>query len=475
MGSDEAGLKRADLFAQKLPLSICPAPVLDWLNRQEAGLPMVVACSGGADSVALLLWLVGHFGARFDWVIAHIDHGTRGDASKKDAQWVEALAGQLGFRYEMRSRVSDESGEAYLRTLRWKALGEVIQATNAAGVFLGHHQDDVVENLLFRLSRGAGLEGLSGMRAVQAMAGEVPRLRPLLDCRREMLQTALDSVGQDWREDASNQTDAYLRNRIRKALVPIMDEVFEARDWREGFRRSHQQLDEAFDCIEGWAAPLIGAEKGKPLNRGSLSAMPVAVQSRVVECWVMKESGQVPGNRVLSEVLKTLYLGGAGKWSLGNGFLSLSEKDLFWTDATNTGGEGWMPLTVEVPFETKLPQGGRIQGEWILIDAPKYALLISGQISEASEVWLDAEKAGKQIILRQWNPGDCYAPLGTKGRKKLQDAFVDRKVESSKRAKLPVVCTLTGAILWVPGLPPAGLFKLETKTQFALRLTYEQG
>ena len=201
-----------------------PDSVLECAIRTVPPGGWAIGVSGGADSVALLLLL----GTRPDLSlhVAHLDHQTRGQASAQDAAFVEELARRLGLPCTMRVRSEIEvrirslpsNVSARYRAARLEFFRQVVAAERLQGVLLGHHADDQAETVLHRLLRGSGPSGLAGMSPRTCIDGLVI-LRPLLAVRRSQLRSYLDEFGQDWREDASNESSQYLRNRLRKWLA----------------------------------------------------------------------------------------------------------------------------------------------------------------------------------------------------------------------------------------------------------------
>jgi tRNA(Ile)-lysidine synthetase-like protein len=190
--------------------------------------PWAVGVSGGADSVALLLLLKEL--PRVELHVVHLDHQTRGQESTADAAFVADLAQQLSIPAIIRRRDQFEpempdlskNPSARYRAIRFELFRRVVLSNKLMGVILGHHADDQAETILFRLLRGSGPAGLAGMKAKGTVAG-ITVLRPLLDVRRTELREYLKQRGQIWREDASNQSDRYARNRVRRFLQSRQD------------------------------------------------------------------------------------------------------------------------------------------------------------------------------------------------------------------------------------------------------------
>jgi tRNA(Ile)-lysidine synthase len=183
-----------------------------------------VAVSGGADSVALLRLLHGRGDCRLH--AAHLDHELRGKQSTGDARFVAELCTSLAIPVTLAKRSEIESAmtklpnnpSARYRAARFDLFRQVVRGHHLDGVALAHHADDQAETILHRLTRTSSIEGLCGMRPRSTIAGMAIR-RPLLSIRRQSLRGYLQSIGQPWREDASNASPDYLRNRLRQLLA----------------------------------------------------------------------------------------------------------------------------------------------------------------------------------------------------------------------------------------------------------------
>ena len=216
-----------------------PSPARIILRQPSLDLPAsergcwAVAVSGGADSVALLQLLHQRLtaGGLDRLHVVHLDHQLRGDESDGDARFVETLSASLGVACTVdtaaavRARYPDlpaaANASARYRRLRWALFAEVVREHRLDGVMLAHHADDQAETVLQRLLRGAGPGGtgaLAGMAGVTRVHG-ITASRPLLAERRVALRDWLRSIDQPWREDASNASDRYQRNRLRKFLA----------------------------------------------------------------------------------------------------------------------------------------------------------------------------------------------------------------------------------------------------------------
>jgi tRNA(Ile)-lysidine synthase len=195
------------------------------------GTAWAVGVSGGADSVALLLLLQDRPGLRLH--VVHLNHELRGAAADADADFVRDLAGSLALPCHIarRSQIEPELNDlpanpsARYRAIRLELFRRVVAGQGLNGVMLAHHRDDVAETVLHRLLRGSGYGGLTGMSPLSVIDG-LTIARPLLNVRRGALRAMLAERRQSWREDASNDSDDYLRNRLRRFLAdkPALNE-----------------------------------------------------------------------------------------------------------------------------------------------------------------------------------------------------------------------------------------------------------
>jgi tRNA(Ile)-lysidine synthase len=232
-----------------------------------------VGVSGGADSVALLFLLHGLPGLRLH--VVHLNHELRGPAAEADAEFVRGLSASLGLPCHLARRSEIEAGELALptnpsaryRSLRLSLFRRVVAQEKLNGVMLAHHRDDVAETVLHRLLRGSGYSGLTGMSAVSVIDG-LTIARPLLNVGREALRAMLKARNQTWREDASNDSDDYLRNRLRRilggkpnlteSLIDLANKSRRLSDWVAG---AAPRLEASFPTLKLAALPQILARQ----------------------------------------------------------------------------------------------------------------------------------------------------------------------------------------------------------------------
>ena len=233
-------------------------------NPPPAG--MVVAVSGGADSVALLRGLADVFAGRL--VVAHFDHGLRGSESEADAAFVRELAAQLRLTCVVerwhRQPANEKNLEAAARSARYTWLAKVARNEKLRVVATGHTASDQAETVLFHLLRGTGLTGLRGIARRRKLDGNLELIRPLLDAGRSDVERYLKALDQRWRDDSSNVNRRFARNRIRHDLLPLLARDFNPRVAQALARLGREAQSWRRAQLSGIARALRAAELPKP-------------------------------------------------------------------------------------------------------------------------------------------------------------------------------------------------------------------
>jgi tRNA(Ile)-lysidine synthetase-like protein len=258
-----------------------------------------VGLSGGSDSTALLFAL--HQNPALSLHIVHLNHQTRGQESDADADFVRELAARLKIASTIASRTDIERAlpnlpknpSARYRAVRLALFGRVIEEHNLDGVVLAHHGDDQAETVLFRLLRGSALPGLIGM-SPDSHVGGIRILRPFLCLRKSGLQAFLRSLGQPWREDASNASARYARNRLRMLLKahPLLIEDLLA-------------LSAAARTLQSWitdAAPQLP----NPFPAGVVSRLPSILARQSAQSWLIQRG--MPPEKTTPKTIDRLLL-----------------------------------------------------------------------------------------------------------------------------------------------------------------------
>ena len=251
----------------------------------------LIGVSGGRDSVALLHGLTNLGYERL--ILCHLDHQLRSRASRADAQFVQALGRKLKLECEIGradvaalARRTKQSLETAGRIARYEFFARVARTCRCRTIFLGHHADDLVETFLLNLFRGAGPVGLAGIRPVATRRVNGVQLtiaRPLLGTPRNEIDAYLKTHRLKYRDDATNETLAPLRNRIRRRIIPYIEKQLGRKVDRTLWRAAMISADEA-----DWAEMQIDADsaRGRELPAKELRAQPRALQRRTIQRWL---------------------------------------------------------------------------------------------------------------------------------------------------------------------------------------------
>jgi tRNA(Ile)-lysidine synthase len=205
-----------------------------WHRDRWRDVRVVVGCSGGADSVALLRCLAelrnapvtGTADSRGSLIAAHFNHGLRGQESDGDQRFVQTLATQLGLGCEIGIGDGNKNDESSLREARLQFLVQVAKRTGARYIALAHSADDNVETILHHLFRGTGPAGLAGIGSPRPIDDDLVIMRPLLQTGRQTIRDAMRAENHPWREDSSNAELDYRRNWIRNELLPLVESKY---------------------------------------------------------------------------------------------------------------------------------------------------------------------------------------------------------------------------------------------------------
>lgn len=283
--------KAAVKVAEGIPFQRMHPDVLEWISGRSHAVraPWAVAFSGGADSLVLLLTLWASFPKKREQLVAlHFDHRLRGAESRSDVAFCRSVCRELGVLFICRSwkrRTGTKVSEATAREARMAFFDEALKETGAKALWLGHQLDDVAETFFMRLARGSGLGGLCAPRPVQVISSREVRLRPLLRLRKRDLVRLLSDVGLPWREDSSNASALYLRNRIRNQVVDAWSAANPERDALLCAGISRDLLQEDDDALLAWL-DVLKPLKGRKLDLGVLKGKPRALWRRALYQWL---------------------------------------------------------------------------------------------------------------------------------------------------------------------------------------------
>jgi tRNA(Ile)-lysidine synthase len=464
----------------------------------RAGDRVAVAVSGGADSVALLflmLELRSELGIVLS--VAHVNHKLRNQESDEDANFVAQLAKQHELELHLedapvprktkpKSEIGSEvvSGiEAAARDLRYAFFRGLARTGRVTKIATAHTLDDQAETLLLRIFRGTGIRGLAGIYPEVIFEedgrafGEL--VRPLLGFRRAALVEFLRDQKQGWREDSSNRDVAFLRNRVRHRLLPMITEEFgEASiEHMSELAEIARAEEDHWKCLHPevwpqkiWPQSVVNSvvkydetSRASPLPSLAIEPLlmlPLASQRRVVRQWLEMNAPEVSISfRVIAEVLdltrvstdKVLQL--SGEWNLRRAPHELLLESIAGRQARR-GSPGQF-----AGYEYPLPLPGAVE-------VPELAVRVEATVVDAASVpekdcgiLLDIERAPKRVLIRNWRAGDRFWPSHTAAAKKVKELLNGRHVTGAEKKLWPVAEAEGCGIIWMRGFAAPAAYR----------------
>jgi len=433
---------------------------------------ILVAVSGGLDSV-VLLHLLHDLAPRFNWrlCVAHFNHQLRGRASEADQRFVNTVASHLKLpiqigRGDVKALAKKKavSIEMAARELRHNFLAETARRLNCSAVALAHHADDQVELFWLRLLRGAGSEGLAGMKWSSDSPGDrrVRIIRPILDAAREALVQFAREKHIHYREDASNASVDFLRNRVRHELLPLLRRRFQpALD--ATILRVMEIVGADAELANGFALAWLKSAAAKR----NFAAQPVGLQRRIIQIQ-LRELGVNPDFDLI-EALRS----SPGQPVTISPSLRVQCDVAGYVSRVKEKGNGFRRERLKVQL---LGRSGlaKFDGAEISLARVVRRGSVPGRRVLNREIF-DADRVGTHLVLRHWRAGDRFRPIGMATAVKLQDWFTNRKIPREQRRKLIVAETEHGEIFWVEGERIGERFKLTSETRKRLIWSWKRG
>lgn len=391
----------------------------------------LVALSGGADSVALLL-LLRDLGYRLEAV--HCNFQLRGDEADRDEDFCQSLCDELAlplhrahFDTRAYAQLHGISIEMAARQLRYAYFRQLREAIGAEAICVAHHRDDSVETILLNLIRGTGIHGLTGMKPRQ---GDV--VRPLLCVSRADLVSYLDGLGRSYVTDSSNLVADVKRNKVRLQILPLIEAI------NPSFR----------DTVLTMAAELEGIEQVVDTQLAhyaeatelSIEAIRQEPSAELALYYFLQPRHFNPSQ--IRQIADRLAASSGSRW------ISPTHELL-----SDRGRLTIHPLEADAPRPMRMPETGRYS----------YANEVTVRLSRVERddrfvlptspetVALDADKVKFPLIIRRTQQGDRFVPLGMKGGKLVSDFLTDQKKSVWEKRHQVVVCDAEDQILWIVG------------------------
>ncbi len=412
---------------------------------------LIIACSGGLDSVVLTHLL---HKLKYNIAMAHCNFSLRGKESDEDAIFTENLAETLGVpfyaeTFDTKTFAKDHklSTQMAARELRYQWFEEVAQSFKYDYILTAHHADDDLETFFINLSRGTGLKGLTGIPEQNKKI-----VRPLLTFSRGDILKFAKAQNCYWREDSSNKKTDYLRNKIRLEVLPQFKEVSEK--VLENFQKTQNHLTASQALIEDYMALVYNlviseTESGYSLNIAKISELPNTDA-------LLYELLHPFGFTAWDDIFKLLeaqsgkeVFSGTHRLLKDREFLLLTEiKTEQYADFKISEGISEIKNPLHLTFETDTPF----------------------EVTNAHTVFVAKELLEFPLTLRKWEAGDYFYPFGMKGKKKVSKFFKDEKVSLVAKEKAWVLCS-KNSIVWVVGYRLDDRFKRTPQTEDLLKIS----
>lgn len=409
---------------------------------------ILIAVSGGLDSMALLhLFRLSGFSVQ----AAHCNFNLRGEESERDEQFVKDTCDALGipihlkhFDTEKYAQLQGVSIQMAARDLRYTWFEELRVESKLDFIATAHHQDDQIETILLNLSRGTGLKGMHGILSVQNYL-----IRPLLFTDRQQLESWISSNNLTYREDSSNASEKYYRNKIRHQLIPSLKEI------NPSLSNTFQENTERFAASEKNLSFLFEKQRHTILvQKGE--------EQHIVLCELLKYPSPID---VLFYFIADF---GFKDWKAIESLLSAASGKII-SSETHELLKDRMALILREKQGVKSTSFNISEAQECIFDPIPLSFRIVDrkefELNKSKHVAaLDFDKLQFPLELRRWEKGDVFQPLGMSGNKKISDFFIDEKMSLFQKENTWLLCS-AGEIVWLVGHRIDERFKLVGTSQ----------
>lgn len=419
---------------------------------------LLVACSGGLDSVVLTHLLVK---SGCDVTLAHCNFSLRGNESDTDSLFVLKLAKKLElpvftetFETEQFADKHGLSIQMAARSLRYQWFEELAKLLKIKYILTGHHLDDDLETFLINFSRGTGLKGLTGIPEQNQKI-----IRPLLEFSREEILAFAERHNLNWREDSSNFSNKYLRNALRLDVIPKWKDT--TPDLLQSFKTTREHLKNSELLIEDYISLIFSyaieeSEDGYKLSISKLKKLP-NLKALLYELLV-------PFGFTAWDDIYLLLDAQSGKQVVSKTHRLIKDRDFIFLEnvASAKAEEKKTDYAIsEQTVEIDNP---------ILLSFEKVSTL---EKTTSNTIFVDYDLLKFPLKLRKWQHGDAFYPFGMKGKKKISKFFKDEKIPLQEKNKIWLLSS-GNEVVWIVGRRADERFKVTTKTNTILKIHYKE-
>jgi tRNA(Ile)-lysidine synthase len=424
----------------------------------QCGDKVIVAVSGGADSIALLhLFLQIRKQYQLELIVGHFNHKLRGEESDADEEFVKRMACHYNLTcitdHVFSSQgcpVLEQYSEARSRQKRYEFLTRLAETQSAQKVALGHTMNDQAETVLMRLIRGSGTLGLAAIPVTR----EKLFIRPMLHISRKEILTCLRDNQLPWRQDSSNAGDKFLRNQIRHQLIPVLENHYNPHivellsQTATHLREDAEALSEL--TSEVFMREALVSEDTITWNAEKLASFPAGVTKNLIRYSFFKfrKNSEFVSARNVEAIRELLCAGKSGKFlTIGGVRVSRDFQSLIFKRAKPAHGERLnYSCHLSIPGEVEIVEVGSIFKAVLEKSSGEENLL------DRWEFYVSPEELNSGLWIRNWKSGDTYFPSGASSEKKIKELFLLRRIVRSLRGVWPVI-TLNDKIIFAKGFP----------------------
>ena len=423
---------------------------------------LLVALSGGADSIALLRILLE---LGYSCVAAHCNFHLRGEESNRDEAFCQTLCKEVNVKlhvthFDTITYAQDKgiSIEMAARELRYEWFESLCHTYGYTRIAVAHHRDDNVETLLLNLIRGTGLAGLTGIRPIN---GRI--VRPLLSLTRQKIIIYLEALGQEFVTDSTNLQDEYVRNKIRLQIIPLLKKINP--QVSEKISETIQHLCEVETIYKESIKEAIQRVTDDTLQTIHIPTLLAEVEPRIVLFEILHNRGFVSAQ--IDDIFRSLTAE-SGKCFTNNEWQVLKDRDSLLIRPRCVENKQQISIAsapVEIPLNnTTVLEIKR------LTRTPDYCIPRTPNIAT-----LDADYVEFPLTIRQWEKGDKFTPFGMKGRKKLvSDLLTDLKLTLFEKEAQQILTDAHGRIIWVIGIRTSECAKVTEETKEIIEIKIKE-
>ncbi len=429
------------------------------------GKKLLIAISGGIDSAVLTHLL---YNLKFSISLAHCNFMLRGKESNKDEQFVINLSKSLGipaytiqFETEKFATENGISTQMAARELRYNWFQEIRKQHHLDYILTAHHKEDVIETFLINLTRGTGLDGLTGIPEVN---GEI--VRPLLPFTRNEILVFASKNKIQWQEDQSNSSIKYVRNKIRHKVVPVLKELNPSlletfQNTLENLQGSQQIVN---DCIQNVRQKITIVHNNE--FHFDIKKIQELNNPKVYLYEFLKEYGFTEWDDV-SDLLEAQ----TGKQVFSNTHRLLKNRDFLILSENSTLKKNISYLISENTTKISKPIKLKFETVTIAFDKKNHQSNVLRELffDDINTISIDADSIQFPLKVRKWQKGDYFYPIGMKGKKKLSKFFKDEKLSLLDKENAWLLCS-EDDIIWVIGKRLDDRFKVTKNTSTILKI-----